>query len=74
MTSETQKIKEQSKYLGERVAVEMDEENRKFFRFNEGQLVEFEVTRWEGIPVKMTKEELEASEQFSDVRLVEKKQ
>jgi hypothetical protein len=67
MKCETENAKKQSQYLGERVAVEQDENNRRFYRFSEGKLVEFELTKWEGIPIRTTREEVEAAEEFIEV-------
>ena len=63
MLNNVAEAKKQSEYLGECVAIEMDEDNRKFFRFSEGKLIEFEVTKWMGIPIRMTKEEVETIEE-----------
>ncbi len=45
------------------------EEERAFYRFECGKLVEFDLTKMNGQPVRLTKEECEEIDKWNDVSL-----
>lgn len=49
---------------GNRVLILKDELNREFFRWENGRLTEYDVTKYLGKPLLLTEEELKASLEF----------
>jgi hypothetical protein len=42
-----------------------DDDTREWYRFSQGLLTEYELTKYHGFPVKLTPEEKEAAEEFT---------
>lgn len=51
------------------VYIHKTETERAFYRFEYGRLVEFDLTKTNGQPVKLTKEESEEVEKWTDTNL-----